>query len=117
MELLDRTDAPIDADVTATTPASQPEAEETQPEANATTENVKEEPTREGLLETVTIMARQTPPAEISTEEVARIKQQFYSLQNNHLHTLRTAFIEAGGDPEAFTPEQDAIEEQFKACS
>ena len=115
MELLDRTDAPIDADVTATTPASQPEAEETQPEANATTENVKEEPTREGLLETVTIMARQTPPAEISTEEVARIKQQFYSLQNNHLHTLRTAFIEAGGDPEAFTPDQDAIEEQFKA--
>ncbi len=52
---------------------------------------------------------------EINADEVARIKQQFYSLRNDALHIARQAFIENGNDPEAFTPQPDPDEEQLKA--
>lgn len=109
MELLERTDAPA-TDASSETTLNETAAQEQQSEI------VKDEPiTREGLLASVTVMAKETEPAAISAEEVARIKQQFYSLHNEAVRAERAAFIEAGNTPEAFTPQPDAIEEEFKA--
>ncbi|MDE7461287.1 MAG: DUF349 domain-containing protein [Paramuribaculum sp.] len=109
MELLERTDAPA-TDASSETTLNETAAQEQQSEI------VKDEPiTREGLLASVTVMAKETEPAAISAEEVARIKQQFYSLHNEAVRAERAAFIEAGNAPEAFTPQPDAIEEEFKA--
>lgn len=109
MELLERTDAPA-TDASSETTLNETAAQEQQSEI------VKDEPiTREGLLASVTVMAKETEPTAISAEEVARIKQQFYSLHNEAVRAERAAFIEAGNAPEAFTPQPDAIEEEFKA--
>ena len=109
MELLERTDAPA-TDASSETTLNETAAQEQQSEI------VKDEPiTREGLLASVTVMAKETEPAAISAEEVARIKQQFYSLHNEAVRAERAAFIEAGNAPEAFTPQPDAIDEEFKA--
>ena len=109
MELLERTDAPA-TDASSETTLNETAAQEQQSEI------VKDEPiTREGLLASVTVMAKETEPAAISAEEVARIKQQFYSLHNEAVRAERAAFIEAGNAPEAFTPQPDAIEEEFMA--
>ncbi len=109
MELLERTDAPT-PDASSETTLNETAAQEQQPEC------VKDEPiTREGLLASVTVMAKETEPAEISAEEVARIKQQFYSLHNEAVRAAREAFVEAGNDAEAFEPAVDPLEEEFKA--
>ena len=54
------------------------------------------------------------PDSEINSDEVNRLKQQFYSLHNDWLHTLRTSFIEEGGDATQFVPPVDPDEEEFK---
>lgn len=54
------------------------------------------------------------PDSEINSDEVNRLKQQFYSLHNDWLHTLRTSFIEDGGDATQFVPPVDPDEEEFK---
>lgn len=108
MELLERTDA-LATDASSETTLNETAAQEQQSEI------VKDEPiTREGLLASVTVMARETEPADISAEEVARIKQQFYSLHNEIVRAARTAFVEAGNDEAAFVPSPDPVEEEFK---
>lgn len=52
--------------------------------------------------------------SDVDTDEIARLKQQFYALRNDALATARQAFIEAGGDPQDFTPGNEADEETFK---
>lgn len=54
-------------------------------------------------------------PADISSDEVARLKQQFYALRNEEQRLERTAYLEAGGIEEDFTPAVDKTEEVFKA--
>lgn len=51
----------------------------------------------------------------IAAEDVARIKQLFYQLHNEEVRLAREAFIEAGGESEAFVAEADPLEEQAKA--
>ena len=54
-------------------------------------------------------------PAEITNEEVSRLKQQFYAIRNEEQRNEREAFVEAGNQPEAFQPTTDETEEAFKA--
>ena len=53
--------------------------------------------------------------SEIANEDVARIKQLFYQLHNEELRLAREAFVEAGGEAEAFVAEPDPLEEKAKA--
>lgn len=109
MELLEK-DANPQAEETAQTLMTQPEAAETTaPEETAETTAL----TATDLIDRLKELVKQDE-AEISTEEVTRIKQQFYSLRNDALHTARQAYIEAGGDPESFTPDANPEEEQLK---
>lgn len=50
----------------------------------------------------------------ITTDEIGRLKQQFYSLVNESMAVQRDEFIAAGNDPEAFNPVPVAEEPEFK---
>lgn len=52
---------------------------------------------------------------EISNEDAARLKQQFYALHNAVQRAAREKFIADGGAPEAYVPVADPDEEEFKA--
>ncbi len=54
------------------------------------------------------------PAEEISREGVARIKQLFYNLQNDHLMTLRDQFVAEGNNVEAFVIPDDELEARFR---
>lgn len=113
MELPEKIDAPeaINTEECASvTLDQQPEPEQTEQG------NRKDEPiTRDQLIATVKAIA-ETDGADISTDDVARIKQQFYTLHNEAIRQSKAEFIEAGNDPEAFTPADDPLEVEFKAC-
>ncbi len=70
-------------------------------------------PTKEAVMIRIREIAT-LPDADINSEEVNRLKQQFYSLHNDWLHTLRSAFIEEGGKAEEFVPPVDPDEDEFK---
>lgn len=55
------------------------------------------------------------PADEITTEDAARLKQQFYAIHNAEQRALREKFIADGGDADAYVPETDPHEERFKA--
>lgn len=55
------------------------------------------------------------PADEITTEDAARLKQQFYAIHNAEQRALREKFIADGGDADAYVPEADPHEDQFKA--
>ncbi len=113
MELPEKIDAPEAINIeecASVTLDQQPEPE--QPEQ----ENRKDEPiTRDQLMATVKAIA-ETDGADISTDDVARIKQQFYTLHNEAIRKSKAEFVEAGNAPEAFTPAEDPMEVEFKAC-
>lgn len=113
MELPEKIDAPEAINIeecASVTLDQQPEPE--QPEQ----ENRKDEPiTRDQLMATVKAIA-ETDGAGISTDDVARIKQQFYTLHNEAIRKSKAEFVEAGNAPEAFTPAEDPMEIEFKAC-
>ncbi len=113
MELPEKIDAPEAINIeecASVTLDQQPEPE--QPEQ----ENRKDEPiTRDQLMATVKAIA-ETDGADISTDDVARIKQQFYTLHNEDIRKSKAEFVEAGNAPEAFTPAEDPMEVEFKAC-
>lgn len=76
-------------------------------------DTVKEvEITKESLLERLTALAR--TEQDITAEEVAAIKQQFYSLHNEDVRKAKAAFVEAGNLPEDFIADEDEIEIKFK---
>lgn len=50
----------------------------------------------------------------ISSDEIARCKQQFYGLHNEELRRLRSEHEAAGNDPESFTAPSDPEEEKLK---
>ncbi|MDE7411345.1 MAG: DUF349 domain-containing protein [Paramuribaculum sp.] len=54
---------------------------------------------------------------DIDSDELASLKQQFYSLRNDAVYASRQAFIDAGGEVEAYTPDAELVEQenQFKA--
>lgn len=52
--------------------------------------------------------------ADITADELGRIKQQFYQLKNDEARAERDRFIAEGGEPEAFDPALDPLEDTFK---
>ena len=52
--------------------------------------------------------------ADISGDEMSRLKQQYYALHHDELRREREAFIENGGAADDFTPAPDPVEEQLK---
>ncbi len=57
----------------------------------------------------------QLEAADIQPDEVARLKQQFYSLRNDEVRAEREAYEAVeGNDPQAFAPQADPDEETFK---
>lgn len=88
------------------------EAEPT--EAAETEHTVRRSLTKPEILEEVTRLSG-LDAAEIPAEDVARLKQQFYSLRNEDVRAEREAYEAVeGNDPEAFVPSADPDEETFK---
>lgn len=50
----------------------------------------------------------------VSAEDLARFKQQFYNLHNERLREERQKHIDAGNEAETFVPQPDPFEEEFK---
>lgn len=106
MELPERIGAPSDAPTDTTL--------NEEPVENRDENNVKDvTPTCGELLEALSNIAA-ADGADISNEEVARVKQQFYTLHNENVRRMKAEFVEAGNDPEAFTPAEDETEAKFK---
>ncbi len=103
MEMLDSAQAlkPTDAEGTASADTAQATVTEK--------ENVQSKEELLGSLEA--LCAAET---EINTDDIARIKQQFYMLHNEEMRKAKAAFVEAGNAPEAFEPQPDAVEAKFK---
>lgn len=70
-------------------------------------------PTVDALMTSLRALA-ESDGAEINNDDVARIKQQFYTLHNEEIRRRKAEFVAAGNDPEAFTPGDDAVETEFK---
>ncbi len=58
---------------------------------------------------------QQGDAALITTDEIGRLKQQFYSFVNELMAVQRDEFVAAGNDPEAFTPAPVEEESEFKS--
>jgi hypothetical protein len=119
------TEAPQNAESQLTT------AEETQPENRAAAEAVDtqsvaeddEQPvenfdveapeTFEQLLASAREIAERDA-ANISREDVSRLRQQYASLRKAQSEAARAQFIEQGGDPEQFVSQPDDNEDEFK---
>lgn len=82
--------------------------------SESTTAEAAEAVTKESLVEALKLLSEKDA-AEIGTEEVARLKQQFYAIRNEEQRRQREAFVEAGNQAEAFEPQADPVEESFKA--
>lgn len=84
------------------------------PAASEEENNVNDElPTVDALMASLRALA-QSDGADINNDDVARIKQQFYTLHNEEIRRRKAEFVAAGNDPEAFTPGDDAVETEFK---
>ena len=97
------------------TPASaSPEeiTEETQAEPAPAT--LREPANKESVIAALKLLSEKEAQ-EISSDEVSRLKQQFYGLRNEEQRAEREAFVAVGNAPEAFVPEADPLEEEFKA--
>lgn len=82
------------------TPESQPEASLDSPEA---------------VIERLSTIVNDN--SDIDSDELASLKQHFYSLRNDAIYAARQAFVEAGGDVENFILDETLIEQEnrFKA--
>lgn len=120
MELLDndampKTGAPVQnltdndsASKSVETPATEFEITDQNPAGASEAQSVEQ------LIERLKTMTDNADTDGIDADEVARLKQQFYSMHNESLYMQRQAFIEAGNQPEAFVPAPNPFEEQFK---
>ena len=91
----------------------------TTPEAavnDATTTPSKPAPlTKEEILARLTELSEK-PAAEVSREDVNRLKVQFYAVRHEEIGAEKSAYVEANGSDEGFAPAADTSEEQFKAA-
>lgn len=114
MESLEKVSAPenqvVDPTLAPEAPSVTPVESETLEETSAT----QEEPVR---MDDVMNRLRELAASDgeiITTDEIGRLKQQFYSLVNESMAVQRDEFIAAGNDPEAFNPVPVAEEPEFK---
>ncbi|MBD5316379.1 MAG: DUF349 domain-containing protein [Bacteroides sp.] len=70
-------------------------------------------PDRASLMEKVESLA-QNDAADITADEIARLKQQFYVLHTELQRDARRQWVDEGNDAEAFVPVTDPDEERFK---
>lgn len=114
MESLEKVSIPenqvVDPTLAPEAPSVAPVESETLEETSAT----QEEPVR---MDDVMNRLRELAASDgeiITTDEIGRLKQQFYSLVNESMAVQRDEFIAAGNDPEAFNPVPVAEEPEFK---
>lgn len=114
MESLEKVSVPenqvVDPTLAPEAPSVAPVESETLEETSAT----QEEPVR---MDDVMNRLRELAASDgeiITTDEIGRLKQQFYSLVNESMAVHRDEFIAAGNDPEAFNPVPVAEEPEFK---
>ena len=93
--------------------------EPTEPEAPAENETAEKPAVTTQRLTKEEILARLkaiTEDVENSAKsEIDSLKQLFYKLHNAEMETARKAFIDQGGEADAFTPQPDSREEEFKS--
>lgn len=98
------------AATSATETNTETESSEKAPEAPA-----KETPrTKETVVAELRTLAAKDA-ADISGDELSRLKQQFYALRNEELAAEREAWKEAGNAAEDFVASSDVLEDEFKA--
>lgn len=88
-------------------------AEEAEEQAHQADEDPAVVLTKDAIIERLRSLA-ENDAADITAEELGRIKQQFYQLKTEEQRAARETFIAEGGDPEAFEPVLDPLEETFK---
>ena len=69
--------------------------------------------TKEEIVARITEIAKSGDAG--SRIEQDQLKQAFYKLQREERTAAQTQFVENGGDPQDFTPEEDPLEEEMKA--
>ena len=85
------------------------------PEVNETdTQTVEVPKTQEEVVARVKELAQTDAIAE--KQELDALKQAFYKIHKANVAAARTQFIEEGGDPEAFLPAPNTLENEFKTA-
>ena len=85
------------------------------PEVNETENQTIEVPqTQEEVVARVKELAEADAPAE--KQELDALKQAFYKIHKAKVAAARAQFIENGGEPEAFLPAPNVLEDEFKAA-
>lgn len=85
------------------------------PEVNETENQTIEVPqTQEEVVARVKELAEADAPAE--KQELDVLKQAFYKIHKANVAAARAQFIENGGEPEAFLPAPNVLEDEFKAA-
>ena len=85
------------------------------PEVNETENQTIEVPqTQEEVVARVKELAEADAPAE--KQELDAMKQAFYKIHKANVAAARAQFIENGGEPEAFLPAPNVLEDEFKAA-
>lgn len=103
MEMLESAQAPVTVD--AESPAVADVAQDTMMEKD--TNLGKEE-----LLAKLKALAESAD--DVSAEEVARIKQQFYAIHNDEVRKAKAAFVDEGNNPDDYVAPDDETEHAFK---
>ncbi len=98
------TPAPVENDVTSETDAAETRA--TVPTATS----------KEEILETLSTLADadDAAAADITREEIARLKQQFYAFRKTEIEAEMADFVAKGNEEAAFVPAPNADEEKLK---
>ncbi len=93
---------------------NQAEEEVVSAEVNVTEENTTTEilKTQEEVVARVKELAEADGTAE--RQELDALKQTFYKIHKANVAAARAQFIENGGEPEAFLPEPNVLEDEFK---
>ncbi len=91
----------------------EPNVAETAPAEDTPVQKPAEPLTKQRIAELASELAEKDA-AEISRDEVARLKQQFYAIRHTELEAEKAAFLEKGNEESAFAPMPDADEERFK---
>ena len=85
------------------------------PEVNETENQTIEVPqTQEEVVARVKELAEADAPAE--KQELDALKEAFYKIHKANVAAARAQFIENGGEPEAFLPTPNVLEDEFKAA-
>lgn len=96
-----------------TEPLAETSEAATAAEATEATAKTTVPATKETIIEAVTTLSQQ-PAAEITADEVSRLKQQFYALRQEEQRVEKEEFVANGNDGNQFVARVDEAEEKFK---